>query len=88
MYFIIDQEGIGARQLSKWLIMCGRRLGFVAALGAGLVIVAPIGSAHAANDGNFGCTWRIAQAAIPAVQQDDAAVRITRWDFARGAAAG
>ena len=28
------------------------------------------------------------QPAIPTVQQDDAAVRITRWDFAPGAATG
>jgi beta-alanine degradation protein BauB len=28
------------------------------------------------------------QPAVPTVQQDDAAVRITRWDFAPGAATG
>jgi quercetin dioxygenase-like cupin family protein len=32
----------------------------------------------------FKCT----SPAIPTVQQDDAAVRITRWDFAPGAATG
>ena len=32
--------------------------------------------------------FRCDQPAVPTVQQDDATVRITRWDFAPGAATG
>src|ERR1044072_4600611 len=40
------------------------------------------------NTGSCDMPFRCDQPAVPTVQQDDAVARITRWDFAPGAATG